>query len=49
MLLQAPLVVAGRYFRGTRRGNFIMWLSLFLGQPLLEVTDLSICPAMNLQ
>jgi hypothetical protein len=34
---QIPLIVVSRYFRGTRRGNVIMWMSLFAGQPLLEV------------
>jgi hypothetical protein len=38
-MFQIPLIVVSRYFRGTRRGNVIMWMSLFAGQPLLEVTN----------
>lgn len=34
---QVPLIVLSRHFRGTRRGNVLMWTSLFCGQPLLEV------------
>lgn len=37
MLIQIPLIIVSRNFRGKRRGNFIVWLSLFAGQPLLEV------------
>lgn len=37
MLLQIPLIILGPYYRGKRRGNLLVWLSLFLGQPLLEL------------
>lgn len=37
MLAQVPLVQLSRRFRGHRRGNMIVWLSLFMGQPLLEI------------
>ena len=37
MLGQLPMIVISRYFRGKRRGNFLVWLSLFASQPLLEV------------
>ena len=37
MMAQVPLILVGRSFRGTRRGNYLVWLSLFSGQPLLEV------------
>ena len=37
MLLQIPLIAVSQGLRGTRRGNFVVWLSLFLGQPLLEM------------
>lgn len=35
MLAQAPLVLLARTLAGKRRGNALMWLSLFLGQPLI--------------
>lgn len=34
---QIPLIHLSRRFRGRRRGNMIVWLSLFMGQPLLEI------------
>jgi len=37
MLLQVPLIMLSQQLRGTRRGNLTVWLSLFLGQPLLEL------------
>ena len=37
MLFQVPLVYLTNQFRGRRRGNLIMWVHLFLGQPLLEL------------
>lgn len=37
MLFQVPLVYLTNRFRGRRRGNLIMWVHLFLGQPLLEL------------
>lgn len=37
MLAQIPLISISRQFKGTRRGNFIVWFSLFLGQPMIEI------------
>jgi hypothetical protein len=37
MLAQIPLIALSRMFRGKRRGNLIVWCSLFLGQPMLEL------------
>jgi diacylglycerol O-acyltransferase-1 len=37
MLLQVPLVLFTHSLKGTRRGNLIVWLSLFCGHPLLEI------------
>lgn len=38
MLLQGPIVALGEFFKPeSRRGNLLMWLSLFIGQPLLEL------------
>ena len=37
MVVQLPLQLVSKYFENTRVGNMIMWVSLFLGQPLLEV------------
>lgn len=37
MIMQIPLIYLSEPFRGRRRGNFIMWLALFLGQPFLVV------------
>lgn len=37
MLMQIPLIFISRFFKGKRRGNFLVWLSLFASQPLLEV------------
>jgi hypothetical protein len=37
MLAQIPLIAISRQFKGTRRGNFIVWFSLFLGQPMIEI------------
>lgn len=37
MLLQIPLIALSAQLRGTRRGNLTVWLSLFLGQPMLEM------------
>jgi len=37
MLAQIPMIMVTRFFRGKRRGNFLVWLSLFMSQPLLEV------------
>ena len=34
---QIPLIMASRHFRGHRRGNVLVWMSLFCGQPLLEI------------
>lgn len=32
MLLQIPLIAMGKSFSGTRRGNLLVWWSLFSGQ-----------------
>jgi hypothetical protein len=37
MVAQVPLAYVGAAFRGTRRGNALVWLSLFIGHPLLEL------------
>jgi hypothetical protein len=37
MLAQLPLAACGKSLRNTRRGNFLVWLSIFVGQPLLEM------------
>ena len=37
MLGQVPLIAGSKAFEGTRRGNYIVWLALFLGQPFLEL------------
>jgi hypothetical protein len=37
MLVQFPLILAGKFVKGTRAGNFVVWSSLFCGFPLLEV------------
>ena len=37
MALQLPLIWAGAALRGSRRGNLLVWASLILGQPCLEV------------
>lgn len=37
MLLQVPLVLFTHSLKGTRRGNLIVWLSLYCGHPLLEI------------
>lgn len=37
MVVQLPLQLVSKYFENSRIGNMIMWVSLFLGQPLLEV------------
>jgi hypothetical protein len=37
MLAQLPLIWIGQLYRTRRRGNFVVWLSLFIGQPLLEL------------
>ena len=37
MVVQVPLQLVSKYFENTRFGNIIVWVSLFLGQPLLEV------------
>lgn len=37
MMVQMPLIFISKFFKNTRRGNYIMWLSLFTGQPLLEM------------
>ncbi len=34
MMLQIPLILVSRNLRGKRRGNFIVWMSLFCGQPV---------------
>ncbi|KNB44047.1 diacylglycerol o-acyltransferase [Blastocystis sp. subtype 4] len=38
MVVQVPLQVVSKYFENTRIGNIIVWVSLFLGQPLLELS-----------
>lgn len=37
MLFQIPMSVLSRSCRGRRRGNLLVWWSLFAGQPLLEM------------
>lgn len=37
MLLQIPLMSMGKGLHSRRRGNYLMWLSLFTGQPCLEL------------
>ena len=37
MLAQLPLQHFGKELVGRRRGNFLVWMSIFLGQPLLEL------------
>ena len=37
MCMQIPLMALGRAFSHKRRGNVLVWLSLFCGQPLLEL------------
>jgi sterol O-acyltransferase len=37
MLAQLPLMACSQLLRGSRRGNFLVWWSLFSGQPLLEL------------
>ena len=37
MVVQVPLQLICKYYENTRFGNIIVWVSLFLGQPLLEV------------
>lgn len=38
MVVQVPLQVISKYYENSRFGNIIMWVSLFLGQPLLELS-----------
>lgn len=38
MVVQVPLQLVSKYFENTRFGNIIVWVSLFLGQPLLELS-----------
>ena len=42
MVVQVPLQVISKYYENSRFGNIIMWVSLFLGQPLLEVGSCSL-------
>ena len=42
MVVQVPLQVISKYYENSRFGNIIMWVSLFLGQPLLEVCSCSL-------
>uniref|UniRef100_A0A7S3CW48 O-acyltransferase n=1 Tax=Palpitomonas bilix TaxID=652834 RepID=A0A7S3CW48_9EUKA len=37
ILGQIPLIYLGRRLKGKRRGNLLMWWTLFAGQPMLEV------------
>jgi diacylglycerol O-acyltransferase-1 len=37
MVLQVPLVLMTHSLKGTRRGNLVVWISLFCGHPLLEI------------
>ncbi len=37
MLLQLPLITLSHLVRGPRAGNAFVWLSLWLGQPLLHL------------
>lgn len=38
MLVQLPLIYLDRFWKaGSRTGNFVMWISLFLGQPLMII------------
>ena len=37
MLAQLPLMACGRAMRGKRRGTILVWASIFVGQPLLEL------------
>jgi hypothetical protein len=32
-----PLSFLSDRFKGTRRGNYLMWMGLFCGQPMLEI------------
>jgi MBOAT, membrane-bound O-acyltransferase family len=41
MLFQIPMIMISRIFSDKRRGNTLVWLSLFLGQPLLEILYLT--------
>lgn len=37
MLMQIPLILGGKCGANRRRGNYLVWLSVFCGQPLLEL------------
>lgn len=37
MGMQLPLMALSNKFDGTRRGNLLMWITLFLGQPLITI------------
>jgi len=37
MLVQVPLILLSRVIPSARWGNVLMWLSLFTGQPMLEL------------
>jgi branched-subunit amino acid transport protein AzlD len=37
MLFQVPLMEFSKRWRGTRRGNYAVWLTLFLGQPTVTI------------
>ena len=37
MILQLPLMWLGRFFVSKRRGNMLVWTSLFVGQVCLEI------------
>jgi len=36
-MMQLPLIVLGRLFKGTRMGNIVFWISLSLGPPVLSI------------
>ena len=38
MVVQVPLQLICKHFENSRIGNMIVWVSLFLGQPLLELS-----------
>jgi hypothetical protein len=37
MIFQLPLIVVSHFVQGHRAGNVFVWLSLWLGQPLLHL------------
>eukprot|EP00128_Syssomonas_multiformis_P004942 Colp12_sorted_trinity150504_noHs@6343 len=37
-MFQLPLIYMGRYVKGTRLGNYVFWLGLYTGPPLLSIS-----------